>query len=547
MVLFINQTGSIGLIVTALTTNTTGTDFLTYLLILFVLVVIGFMFRMSIDLIALLLTPLVLVLMAFNPEMIPIGIVILIMDGVLLARNIFFTRWTMKWQIIIYSVISLLIINSAYALYDRQDILLVGGTTINITNNITGNITNNITNTIYINLTNNITNNISIENNITNNFYTTIENNITNNITQNFTTINNITTNLTAGDGINITDNNISILLSYLDVFYYPLNINPSGYINSTYANSTYYFSTNPSGYINYTEANATFYPNSNPQGYINITYVNDRVIRTGDNITGTINFTNNNITDVNTLFVHNITGRSPIQIGSDIISSQSITAGNFIGNISATNGTIFGAVITNGTIQNLKVSDSAHFDTDVFYNGSLYPDMNDTYTLGNETLQWKRLYVGDLYVGNIVGFNQTFYITNNITINTTYNITNNLTQNITINITNNITAVYNVTNKTLNTNCITIAGNCEIITTNINFQITEIKIQPTSPNNNYRFQATEYPTNNIIDKDRIPHNGVWDIEKSYALNSQVNLTITSANINEQFNMTIIYLQNGGP
>lgn len=56
-------------------------------------------------------------------------------------------------------------------------------------------------------------------------------------------------------------------------------------------------------------------------------------VLKTGDSMTGNLNMSNNSITDVDTLYVHNITGRSPIQVSSPLISSSNITADNFFGN----------------------------------------------------------------------------------------------------------------------------------------------------------------------------------------------------------------------
>ena len=51
-------------------------------------------------------------------------------------------------------------------------------------------------------------------------------------------------------------------------------------------------------------------------------------------NMTGNLNMTYYNITDTDVLFVHNITGRSPIYFGSNIIGSgYNITADNFYGN----------------------------------------------------------------------------------------------------------------------------------------------------------------------------------------------------------------------
>jgi hypothetical protein len=57
----------------------------------------------------------------------------------------------------------------------------------------------------------------------------------------------------------------------------------------------------------------------------------------------------------------------------------------------------------------------------------------------------------------------------------------------------------------------------------------------------------TEYPnTSNIIDANRQRHKDtIWDIEKSYAINSQVNAKIINSQIDEAFTIQITYLTNG--
>lgn len=92
-----------------------------------------------------------------------------------------------------------------------------------------------------------------------------------------------------------------------------------------------------------------------------------------------------------------------------------------------------------------------------------------------------------------------------------------------------------------------TTAGNYYNITSiPIQYLITEIKVIPTTLTNKYHFECTEYPSiNNIIDKDRIKHTGIWDIEKNYGINSIVAINISDASINEQFIIQIIYLDNG--
>ena len=95
-------------------------------------------------------------------------------------------------------------------------------------------------------------------------------------------------------------------------------------------------------------------------------------VKKSGDTMTGDLNMSNHDITDVKILYVHNITGRSPIYINSPVISGTSITAGTFYGDIQGQNGSIYGVTITNGTITNLKATEDAFFSSNVYVNGTV-------------------------------------------------------------------------------------------------------------------------------------------------------------------------------
>jgi hypothetical protein len=94
---------------------------------------------------------------------------------------------------------------------------------------------------------------------------------------------------------------------------------------------------------------------------------------------------------------------------------------------------------------------------------------------------------------------------------------------------------------------CTAVGGSCNVTSgINISYQITQIKVIPTTITNKYKSQLTEYPTvANIIDRDLAQHTGIWDIQKSYAINGQVQGSISNALIDELFTIQIIYLYNG--
>lgn len=280
-------------------------------------------------------------------------------------------------------------------------------------------------------------------------------------------------------------------------------------------------------------------YNASNPAGYLtNATLPDNWVNITGDTMTGDLNMSGHNITDVDTLFVHNITGRSPIMIGSPIISGYNITADTFYGNIQGQNGTIYGVTITNGSITNLRVSDSAVFNT------SLIPELNYTWSLGAPDKLWVDFYVGNIYAVNISSpalSNITGQIKQPSGPYLAYNTTNFWVNESALNTTINNIAKVQTLNYTFN-----ISGPGSAVSlTNITYEITQVIVIPGSNSTNYRFQLTEYPSGDIIDENRAVHSGVWNIRKSYSLNSQINATILTSVPSDTYTIIIKYLQNG--
>jgi hypothetical protein len=89
---FYNQSAPIGQIIDAATTNTTGDFGLTLVFILLFFVILCFIFRMPMELIAIVIFPFLLVGAAFGiPTMTSLMIFDLIWLGLILARNFFFS------------------------------------------------------------------------------------------------------------------------------------------------------------------------------------------------------------------------------------------------------------------------------------------------------------------------------------------------------------------------------------------------------------------------------------------------------------------------
>ena len=89
---FINDTGTIGIIYNAATTNITGSEFLTLLGLIVLIIIFFTMFRIPMEMTAIFVLPLMLIFMAYSNNFFAIGGVFLIYLGFLVARNYFINQ-----------------------------------------------------------------------------------------------------------------------------------------------------------------------------------------------------------------------------------------------------------------------------------------------------------------------------------------------------------------------------------------------------------------------------------------------------------------------
>lgn len=92
--LFLNQTGTIALIINSMTTNVTGSAFLTYFFIILFIVALAFAFRIPVEFTMILLLPLFIVLLAADDgsNYLQLGIAVIIYLGFILGKNLPFSR-----------------------------------------------------------------------------------------------------------------------------------------------------------------------------------------------------------------------------------------------------------------------------------------------------------------------------------------------------------------------------------------------------------------------------------------------------------------------
>lgn len=268
-----------------------------------------------------------------------------------------------------------------------------------------------------------------------------------------------------------------------------------------------------PVNQINYTEITLNFTQMLDDERNARIgndTLLQSQINTTNNNITQLYNITatiQNNITNIYTIiymFEYNITELYGItdDIYDDIDDIyQNISA--IDENIVALNGSINSL---NDTLTNFTALINATIN-----------DLNNTIQLVNASIKQPS--------GIYIDFNNTnFWIKENELNNTINNIAEN--------------------REYLYITTINVTSGTGTITTNytIEYLLTRITINGIGI---YRSECVEYTNATIIDKNRIPHNTLWDIEKNYAINDKINCTITSAVTDGIYNITLTYINNG--
>ena len=108
------------------------------------------------------------------------------------------------------------------------------------------------------------------------------------------------------------------------------------------------------------------------------------------------------------------------------------------------------------------------------------------------------------------------------------------------------ITTIANV-NAFSQTVPVTIVGGAGTNTsTVINYYLTQLIVTPPTNTTTYNFQATQNnATGYMVDKDRMTHTGIWNIEKGYSLtNDTLYLNIYNSSSNGLFSVQIKYINN---
>ena len=83
---FFNSTDTIGVILTKATENNTGNLFITVLIVFVILFAVLLMLRVSLEISALLLLPLLITCMAFMGEFVIIGIAVIFLLGIIFTK-----------------------------------------------------------------------------------------------------------------------------------------------------------------------------------------------------------------------------------------------------------------------------------------------------------------------------------------------------------------------------------------------------------------------------------------------------------------------------
>jgi len=292
---------------------------------------------------------------------------------------------------------------------------------------------------------------------------------------------------------------------------------------------------------------NGTLYFN---ESYFNISFDNrinfteHWVDEEGDIMTGNLNMSDNNITDIHTIFVHNITGRSPIHINSDLVLFKSEN-GTPLAYVAPTSYPAYGDDLGDMYMRTLTV-DRLIITGLLNYSVTEPPDYwdSDEVWIHEDNFTF---YFNDTLLNNTIG---QYAIDNNITDTQKYGggpYLYNDTTTIYVNeskLNNTIIQIADINSYEMDLNVVVSGGVGGAVSAPVNYLITQIIVTPPSTPISYRFRAYETTSGLVIDEDRKAHSGVWNIYKSHSISDTVTVNITNSNIDGNFTVKIKYIDN---
>ena len=239
----------------------------------------------------------------------------------------------------------------------------------------------------------------------------------------------------------------------------------------------------------------------------------------------------NINVTENSTIYL----GGVPISSATDFDGKQIVTFGDAFVNASGYFGD--GGFLDNISFVNGSVT-AISFNGSDFYGGNFY-GIYDWVAEPN----WLN------FNGTYLYFNETHL--NNTILSFINNINTSELNFSSISLNNSIIYDWSEINWTVGANSVThVTGSQSgtysvVLPTIFDFEITRIIVTPTNvaSSDKYRFSAYELGGGKI-EADIIKHDGIWEIEKSYALENQITLNFTEISPANDFTIEIIYLEN---
>jgi len=239
----------------------------------------------------------------------------------------------------------------------------------------------------------------------------------------------------------------------------------------------------------------------------------------------------------------------STLYIGDQISLSSGGVGGDILnisgGNVSAEVYFGSGQYLTDLNLINISFAgdtiNATTFNGQLFNGGLFNGEFNWTATLPWLNFDGFTLLFNETYLNQTITnlFGNLTYTLNQTIISNNESITNTISSlNQTLREDAEITVNY------LSTILVSSGGNITGSSSSFDFVINEISVVPNNASTQYQFEASEFTTGNIVDRNRITHTGTWRIEKNYPIDDALNFSITSVNIDDTFNITIKYLNN---
>jgi hypothetical protein len=265
------------------------------------------------------------------------------------------------------------------------------------------------------------------------------------------------------------------------------------------------------------------------------------------------------NITFINDTYVPYTGAGKNVDLGSKNLTAQSIYVPED-GRVSLSKNLSNAYIFYNSTNQRLEmwvngkiqqdwgnsttIYGKATFQSDAFFqNLSGVGLLINTNVIVDGNLSSTNVYSGNLCYND--GTNCTYFNSTFTNLTALINLINQSLSGQIANINSSLTNLSKVNTYFAYNNITTSGGVGGGNSSKLNFIITRITVTPSNLATSYKYKAVLLSDNTVIDQDRIPHHGIWDIYKTASVSNDILISnITNASPDDTFTIKVTYSNN---